>query len=616
MPRIPDAFFQELLSRTDIEGVIAPYVQLKRRGNALLGLCPFHAERTPSFNVDSVKGLYYCFGCGAGGSAVTFLQQMENLDFSEAVKELADRAGMRVPDLGTPEDEKMETLRRRILEANREAARYFHLQLRHASGRVAMQYLTDRALTMETIVHFGLGWAPPGYDFMGHMREAGYDENLLVIANLARRSQKGSVYPAFRERVMFPILDVRGRVIAFGGRILTEKPPNDSGGQRPREDVPYAVGDMPPSLGDTQFAPQSTYKQPKYINSSDTPVYKKSQGVYALNFAKKNGGRLILAEGYMDVIALQQAGFTDAVACLGTATTKEQALLLRRYADEVVLSYDADEAGQKAVSRALPIFDAAGLRVRVLRWNKETDGKDPDEIIRRHGRERYQSLLDSAANDIEFRLSAERSQFDLSTDNGKRQYLERACQTLASMHLSETARDLYAARVAEDTGVDKAAIVAETARRYEIQKKSAAKKERLFIPTNLAPVYAREGTVPVQVVRAQETLLAALLHEPTLARRLALSAQTAQCFPSPDLRHAAEQIFGRLAAGLEVDPAYFGQDATPEELALLVRLSVQDVAASEEECRDCLDVLVHAQDKPPEDLTQLADEDFRALLQS
>ncbi|MDR3345306.1 MAG: DNA primase, partial [Oscillospiraceae bacterium] len=365
MPRIPDSFFQELLSRTDIEGVISPYVQLKRSGQRLTGLCPFHSERTPSFTVDTQKGLFYCFGCQVGGSAVTFLQKLENLDFHEAIRELADRAGMHMPEMNAAE-EQMENLRKQILEANREAARYFHSQLMGESGRAALNYLLERGLTRRTITHFGLGFAPNGYGFLEHMRAAGFGDNLLVIANLARRyGEKEQIRSAFWNRVMFPILDVRGRVIAFGGRVMDDS-------------------------------------VPKYINTSDTPVYKKSTGVYALNFAKNSGstgGKLILAEGYMDVIALHQSGFTQAVACLGTATTKEQALLLRRYTDEVVLSYDADEAGQKAAMRAIGIFDTAGLKVRVLRWDKERDGKDPDEILRRHGKERYQRLLEGAAND-------------------------------------------------------------------------------------------------------------------------------------------------------------------------------------------------------------------------
>jgi DNA primase len=380
---------------------------------------------------------------------------------------------------------------------------------------------------------------------------------------------------------MFPILDVRGRVIAFGGRVMDDS-------------------------------------VPKYINTSDTPVYKKSAGVYALNFAKSSagsGGRLILAEGYMDVIALHQGGFTQAVACLGTATTKEQSLLLRRYADEVVLSYDADEAGQKAAMRAIGIFDAAGLKVRVLRWDKERDGKDPDEILRRHGKERFQRLLDGAANDVEFRLLSERARFDLATDDGKRGFLARACEIMAGMRLSETTLDIYAGRLAEELGVNRGAITRETERRRGIIKRQGEKKQRSFLPTNLAPGYAREGAVPVQQRRAEETLLASLMCAPELYDKLAAELSP-ELFPSPDCKRAAELIFARLAEGGMPEPAFFQQEAAPDELALMTRLTMQrkGIGTALGECRDCLEVLHSVRDGPPEDLAALTDDEWRKLI--
>jgi len=576
MPRLPDSFFQDLLSSTDIEGVVSPYVRLKRSGQSLVGLCPFHAERTPSFHIDIQKGLFYCFGCGAGGSAVTFLQKIENLDFMEAVRELADRAGMRMPELNAAE-EQMERLRKQILEANREAARFYHAQLMGENGREALEYLLRRGITKKTVTRFGLGFAPSGYGFMRHMRGAGFGENLLVTANLARKFNE-QVRSAFWNRIMFPIMDVRGRVIAFGGRVMDDS-------------------------------------MPKYINSSDTPVYKKSAGVYALNFAKNAAnGRLILAEGYMDVIALHQGGFTQAVACLGTATTKEQALLLRRYAAEVVLSYDADEAGQKAAARAIGIFDQAGLKVRVLRWDKDRDGKDPDEILRRHGAGRFRSLLDGAANDVEFRLLSERGKFDLQTDDGRRGYLERACGILAEMRLSETTLDIYAGRLAEELGVDKGAILRETERRRAIMKRQDNKKQRHFLPTNLAPVYGREGTVPVQQRRAEERLLASLMRSPELYRTLGAELSP-ELFPSPDTRRAAELLFARLAEGGEIEPAFLGQEAAPEDMALLTRLHMRggEIRGSPRECRDCIEVLRSEREKPPGDVAGLSDEEFLQL---
>lgn len=343
--RLSDSFLEQLRANTDIESVISPYVNLRRRGKNLVGLCPFHNEKTPSFTVYPENGSFYCFGCGVGGDVITFVRRMENLDYMEAVKQLADRAGMALPEDGY--DDTLAKKRTAVLAANRAAAKFFHSQLFTDRGRHALNYFLDRGLTMETIRHFGLGFAPDDWRALkNHLNEQGFDDILLESANLLRRSDKNgkvSYYDNFRNRVMFPIIDPRGNVIAFGGRVLDDS-------------------------------------KPKYINTSDTLVYKKSNGVFALNFAKNgNDGKLIIAEGYMDVIALHQAGFTNAVACLGTALTKEQANLLSRYADEIILSYDADEAGQKATARALGIFGTTGMEIKVLRL---TGGKDPDEIIK------------------------------------------------------------------------------------------------------------------------------------------------------------------------------------------------------------------------------------------
>ncbi|MDR1410309.1 MAG: DNA primase [Oscillospiraceae bacterium] len=577
MPKIPDSFYQELLSRADIESVVSPYVRLKRSGQHLLGLCPFHGERTPSFTVDPQKGLFYCFGCNVGGSSITFLQKIENLDFTEAVKELADRAGLRMPEMNAAEAQ-MEQLRRQILEANREAARFFHAQLMGEPGRAALNYLLKRGLTMKTIKHFELGFAPnDSGGFMEHMRTAGFGESLLLTANLARNGSYG-VMAAFWNRVMFPILDVRGRVIAFGGRVMDNS-------------------------------------MPKYINTSDTPVYKKSAGVYALNFAKNSGGKLILAEGYMDVIALHQADFTGAVACLGTATTKDQAMLLRRYAEEVVLSYDADEAGQKAAIRAIGVFDTVGLKVRVLRWDKERDGKDPDEILRRHGRERFQRLLEGAANDVEFRLLSERSKFDIATDDGKRGFLARACEVMASMRLSETTLDIYAGRLAGELSVSREAITRETERRRDILKRQGAKRQRDFIPTNLAPVYNREGTVPVEMRSAEKILLYSLMRAPEFYPALS-ETLTASLFQSPDAQRGAEVLFRRLANGEETSLIYLEQDADGEVMSLFTGLELtfnKSFTVSLQECRDCIAVLQKTRGKPPDDVAAISADDWLKL---
>ncbi|MGN0568299.1 MAG: DNA primase, partial [Acutalibacteraceae bacterium] len=387
--RLSDSFLEELRSRVDIESVISPYVNLRRRGKNLVGLCPFHNEKTPSFTVYPENDSFYCFGCGVGGDVITFVRRIENLDYLEAVKMLADRAGMALPEDGF--DDSMAKQRTAVLEANRAAAKFFHAELMSERGREALDYFLGRGLTIETIRHFGLGYAPDGWRALkNHLNQKGFDDTLLESANLLRRSEKNgkvNYYDNFRNRIMFPIIDPRGNVIAFGGRVMDDS-------------------------------------KPKYINTSDTLVYKKSNGVFALNFAKNgNDGKLIVAEGYMDVIALHQAGFTNAVACLGTALTKEQANLLSRYAKEVLISYDSDEAGQKATARAINIFSSTGLEVRVLRLS---GGKDPDEIIRKYGAQRFRDIIEGAANDTEYRILRAREGIDISSDDGNLKFLSLA----------------------------------------------------------------------------------------------------------------------------------------------------------------------------------------------
>ena len=342
---INDAFLSELKMRTDIMDLVSSYVSLdsRRQGRTHKGLCPFHNEKTPSFMVYEDTQSFYCFGCGAGGDAITFAMKIENLDYIEAVKLLAERAGLSMPQDGY--DDSLHQKKNRILAANREAARFFHSCLLDKKNSHALNYFLNRGLTAQTIKHFGLGYAPDSWDsLIKHMRSKGFSVNELYDADLVKKSTKNGerFYDNFRNRMMTPIIDIRGNVIGFGGRVLDDS-------------------------------------KPKYVNTADTLVYKKSHEVFAMNYAKNSKEDfLIVAEGYMDVIALHQAGFTNAVACLGTALTNEQARLMKRYTDEVVLSYDSDEAGQKATKRAMQIFSDSGLKVRVLQLR---GGKDPDDII-------------------------------------------------------------------------------------------------------------------------------------------------------------------------------------------------------------------------------------------
>ena len=440
MPKIPSEFIRELEERCRLEDIVPAYLTLKRRGKNLVGLCPFHSEKSPSFNVYPGNNSYYCFGCGKGGGVINFVMEAERLDFVEAVRWLAQRAGLQVPENG--QDDTMAKLRVRILEINREAGRFFYQTLMSPEGRAGLDYFRARGLDSRTIRHFGLGYAPDsGFGLVNHLRQKGYTKEELTQSDMARVSQKGNLYDRYRSRVMFPIFDLRGNVTAFGGRVLTDE-------------------------------------KPKYINTADTPVYHKSSGLFAMNFAKNTDSRqLILAEGYMDVIALHRAGFQNAIASLGTSLTEEQARILKRYADEVVICYDADGAGQKAAERAIPILKDTGLRVRVV---TVPGGKDPDEYMRNYGEEgpaRFRQLVEQSGTDVEYRLDRLRAQYDISTEDGRLRYLSEAAEQVLSKLHSPMEQDIYAGKLAGETGVDRQRILETVDRLSKRERRQEEKKQ-------------------------------------------------------------------------------------------------------------------------------------------
>lgn len=581
--RLSDAFLEQLRANTDIESVISPYVNLRRRGKNLVGLCPFHNEKTPSFTVYPENGSFYCFGCGVGGDVITFVRRMENLDYMEAVKQLADRAGMALPEDGY--DDTLAKKRTAVLAANRAAAKFFHAQLYTERGRQALDYFLDRGLAPETIRHFGLGFAPNDWRALKrHLNEQGFDDILLESANLLRRSDKNgkvSYYDNFRNRVMFPIIDPRGNVIAFGGRVLDDS-------------------------------------KPKYINTSDTLVYKKSNGVFALNFAKNgNDGKLIIAEGYMDVIALHQAGFTNAVACLGTALTKEQANLLSRYADTIILSYDADEAGQKATARALGIFGTTGMEIKVLHLE---GGKDPDEIIKNYGAQRFQAIIDGAANDTEYRLLKARQGIDLATDDGKVKYLSAAAEILAEIG-SPVEVDVYASRLAHELGVDKLAIQSQVKYKREgLKKRRAVKREqeqtRLLI--NGQNTKNPERAQHLRAAKAEETLIASLMRNPDFYNKLK-DGLSADYFVTALNRRIFSVVLSRLEEGGNTEPYFLSSEFTPDEMDEVERIfrSAAQLSNTVDECADCIKILKEEKNKPETvKASELSDEDFAKLFRS
>lgn len=510
----PEGFLQELKMRNDLVEVASPYVNLKRRGRNMVGLCPFHGEKTPSFNIYTENGSFYCFGCGMGGDVITFVMRIENLDYTDAVKFLAQRAGMDMPESGY--DAGLSKLRKRVFEANREAARFYYQSLYLPVGSEGLQYLHRRMLTDHTIRHFGLGFADDDWNSLtNHLTGLGFSDHELVTANLAvpRRSGKG-VYDRFTNRVMFPIIDLRGNVIAFGGRIMTDQ-------------------------------------KPKYLNTSDTPVFRKSEHLFSLNNAKNAGTRtLLLCEGYMDVIAVAQAGFHNAVATLGTALTSEQAMLIKRYADEVIICYDADDAGQKATSRAIPILRNAGLPVRVLTI---PSGKDPDEFIQSQGADAaaaFQAIIDRSGNDIDYRLQKLRAAFQLETPDGKVQYLEAAADIIASLS-SSIEQDVYAARLCREFQIDKNAFMTQVQKRSNKRSREDNRRQQQRIRAELSGRGDKIDKDKAKMPRsssAEEALVVYLIGNPDAAAHISREIKPEQ-FQNSLMRRYYEYFLNRIQNG-------------------------------------------------------------------
>lgn len=570
---LSDSFLQELKMKTDIEDVISTYVTLKRRGATLVGLCPFHNEKTPSFTVYPATQSFYCFGCGAGGDAITFVKMIENLDYLDAVKTLAQRAGLQMPQEGF--DDSLSKRRRRILEMNREAARFYHSVLLSPEGKVGYDYYIGRALSAATINHFGLGFAPNQWDaLLKYMRAKGYQPAELVDAGLARKGQKG-YYDNFRNRVMTPIIDVRGNVIAFGGRVLDDS-------------------------------------KPKYINTGDTLVYKKTNELFALNFAKDGKeDALILCEGYMDVIAMHQAGFTNAVAGCGTALTTEQVRLISRYAKEVILTYDADEAGQKALHKAMTLFDQTDVKVRIPAL---VGGKDPDEIIRTYGRDKFKGMLEGASNETEFRLLALRRQYNLATTQGKIDFIGGALQILATLPPVE--QDLYVSRLSEELGVERQNMKVQLQDLVARQGNRREKREfKRIVQENMRKT-ARETMATdasLRKLRAEDRLISLLLRYPDCSR---LCKDFDPQWLTPGFaQRVFTLILQRLENGDGTELMDLRDRLTDDEMGRLSGIIARggESADAKQEFSDCLQTIRAEQQKKQESAAELDDQAFRDL---
>lgn len=527
----PDSFVNELAERNDIVEVVSGYVRLtKKSGSNYFGLCPFHSEKTPSFSVSQDKQIFHCFGCGKGGSVINFIMEIEGLNFPESVEFLARRVGMPLPEQGNDRENKRRT---RMLELNRDAARYFHEQLNLPGGAPAREYIENRRIGRKMVTAFGLGFAPNGWSGLTDaMHAKGYSDRELIAAGLAREGKRGGVYDAFRNRLVFPVIDVRGHVIGFSGRIL----------------------------GDGE---------PKYLNSPETLVFNKSRNLFAMNLAKKSkSGYIILSEGNIDVVSLHQAGFDSAVASLGTSLTSEQARMISRYTNEVIIAYDNDNAGLKAAQRAIGILEKLDLKVKVLKLN---GAKDPDEFIKLKGADAFRNLLEGAENQVDYRLGAVTGKYDLKSDEQKVEFLKEASELVAKLP-GAVERQVYAMRVADMAGVSEKVVADEVERRRKKLMKSArraedreqSRPERQSQPTeksiryeNPASAVAEEGVIRLLYMEAE------LINEPL---------PTVEEFSSPVLAHIFTEVADIVRAGGQVSTTTLSAVLSGEEMSLFVRI--------------------------------------------
>ena len=543
----PPSFIDEVVARNPIEDVVGQYVNLKRSGANLFGLCPFHGEKTPSFSVAPDKGIYYCFGCHKGGGVINFQMEIEGLSYGDAVRALAKRAGLEVPE--DPQFQSRYKQQERLWALSKEAARYFHSKLYAPEGAEGLSYAQKRGMPRSTVTKFGIGFAPNGWNgLVDAMKAKGYTDQELKDAGLVSE-KNGRIYDRFRNRLMFPIIDVRGNVIGFGGRVMDDS-------------------------------------TPKYLNSPETIIFNKRKNLFALNLAKKSKlGYLILVEGYMDAVALHQYGFDCAVASLGTSLTQEHAVLLSRYTEQVVLIYDGDEAGQNATRRAIPMLEAAGIQVKVLRMH---DAKDPDEYLKKYGADKFKVLLEEASNRVEYQLGAIARKYHLNDDEERIQFLREAADLVASLP-SPVQREVYGGRAAETAKVTPEAMKLEVDRarkRRENREKKQEEQKMLSPAQNLQPKSRTIRYDDIRSAMAEEVILANIFKQPSLLDQV--GGLTAAQFSCPLLGKIFRQQQDRYKQGLEVSASVLDGLESDEMAHLAGILQRNQGPVNEQAFADCV----------------------------
>lgn len=566
----PDELVEEIRLKSDIVDIISGYVRLQKKGASHFGLCPFHNEKSPSFSVSRNKQMYYCFGCGAGGNVFTFIMQYENFSFQEAIKHLAERAGVALPEIEyTQEMKQKETRRAKLLEINKEAAKYYYYNLRQEAGKIGMNYLKGRALTDDTIKNFGLGYSMQYNNaLVKYLKSKGYADELIRASGLVNHDEKYGMTDKFFNRVIFPIQDINHRVIGFGGRVM----------------------------GDAK---------PKYLNSPETEIFDKGRNLYGLNFARTSRkNNIILCEGYMDVIAMHQAGFTQAVASLGTAFTSGQASLLKRYTEEVLLIYDSDEAGTKAAMRAIPILKEAGIRAKVVSLKPY---KDPDEFIKNMGPEAFQERLDNADNSFFFEIGVMEKNYKLDDPEEKTAFYREIAKKLCDFP-EDVERDNYLEAVARRYGVDRdnlRKLVISYAAKVGLVSETVKPKSGIQSKKDL-----EDGSKT-----AQKLLLTWLTEEPEIYPKISKYVSK-EDFTEELYYKVAEVLFEELKDG-QINPAgiisMFEDGESQREVASLFNTKLHELESRQEKERALHDILMKVKKNSYEVMQKRLGADINAL---
>ena len=562
---LPDEFLYQLQLANPIETVVGSYVNLKRRGNTFVCLCPFHSEKSASCTIYPDTQSFFCFGCGAGGDTITFIKRIENLEYIEAVKLLAERAGLTVPD--NKQDDSIARLKTKILAINRETANFYFKNLTGSPDKTGLKYLADRGLFPQTIRKYGLGYTGNDWDTLRrHMHTLGYSDEELVSAGVCKRNERGDkVFDAFRNRVMFPIIDLRGNIIAFGGRLIS--------------------GDGP-----------------KYLNSSDTYVFKKSRNLFSLNFAKNSPvKRLILAEGYMDVIAINQAGFENVVATLGTALTPEQSRLMSQYAEEVIIAYDSDAPGQTATQKAINLLSTVGVNTRIIHMD---GAKDPDEYIKKFGADRFRLLLNKADGAINFELEKCRAGLDLATEIGKVDLLKRSVNVLSQI-ANPLERDVYISKTAKECEINIEVLRAQVNEKIKMQSGSEKKMTWKALTAQPsfrdelnpeAPAHKRECT-------AEQFIIAYLIKNPDMAEDISVRLPS-DFFVTSLNKKIYISLCEKIKSSDYFNISLLSSEFSVQEMGRITGIAAQnrDKTISEAVIDDCIKTLYEYKNKPvPED---------------